>query len=118
MNMPLVKVETSAACDAAAKEKVVKALSRICAEETGKPERYVAVVLENDAMISFGGELCPGAWVEVKGIGGLGGKVNQKLSQAICSLLEKELKISPSNVYINFTNVAASDWGCNGTTFG
>ena len=46
--MPLVKVETSAACDAAVKEKVVKALSCICAEETGKPERYVlkSVILQ------------------------------------------------------------------------
>ncbi|OGV32049.1 MAG: hypothetical protein A2020_14080 [Lentisphaerae bacterium GWF2_45_14] len=116
--MPLVKVETSVSCDAALKEKIIKALSRICAEETGKPERYVAVVFENDAMISFGGELCSGAWVEVRGIGGLDGKVNQKISHAVCTLLNKELGIATSNIYINFTNVAASDWGCNGTTFG
>ena len=116
--MPLIKVETSVKCEKAQKENVTKKLSKICADGIGKPERYVAAIFEDDAVVTFGGEICEGAFVEVKSIGGVGGDVNKALSAEICACLEDELDISPACIYINFTNVQASDWGCNGTTFG
>lgn len=116
--MPLIKMETSVKCDENKKGEVAKKLSSICAEIIGKPERYVAAVVEDGAAVTFGGELCNGAFVEVKSIGGIGGGINKSLSAEICSCLEGELGISPANVYINFTDVGASNWGCNGSTFG
>ena len=116
--MPLIKLQTSVACSAEKKEEITLGLSRICAEGIGKPESYVASVVEDDATISFGGTICPAAFVEVKSIGGLNSAVNGTLSEMICEYLETQLGIAGSHVYINFTDISAANWGCNSSTFG
>jgi len=116
--MPLIKVTTSAECSAEQKADLTLKMSRICAEGIGKPEMYVAAVVETGAAISYGGELQAGAFVDVKSIGGLNGSVNNSLSAAICDCLQESLGIPGNAVYINFTDIPASDWGLNGSTFG
>ena len=54
----------------------------------------------------------------IRSIGGLSGDVNRKLSQQVCNLLNESLGIPPNRVYLNFTDVGASHWGWNGSTFG
>ena len=49
---------------------------------------------------------------------GLTGVVNGKLSQKVCQLLHDSLGIPPNRIYLNFTDVQASHWGWNGSTFG
>jgi len=116
--MPLIKLQTSVEFSREKKEEVTLELSRICAEGIGKPEDYVASVIEDDAVIAFGGELCPAAYVEVKSIGGLNSQVNNRLSAMICESMTKLLKIPGNHVYINFTDISAVNWGCNSSTFG
>lgn len=116
--MPLIKLQTSVKCSDEQKGKIATQLSAVCAEKIGKPETYVASVVEDDAVIAFGGSVADAAFVEVKSIGGLNGAVNNALSAAVCSCLESELGIPGNRVYINFTDVNASDWGWNGNTFG
>lgn len=58
------------------------------------------------------------AFVDIRGIGGLSGETNRKLSQQVCRLLKDSLGISPDRVYLNFTDVEAGNWGWNGSTFG
>ena len=116
--MPLIKIETSVACDKQQTIELAKQLSSIVAECMGKPETYVATVVETDALVTFGGEVVPGAFVDVRGIGGFNKDVNTQLTIAICSCLNKLLDISSSHVYINFTDIAAVNWGCDNKTFG
>ncbi|MCX6985734.1 MAG: phenylpyruvate tautomerase MIF-related protein [Lentisphaerae bacterium] len=116
--MPLIKMQTSVKCPDEQKKSLVLELSKICSHCTKKPESYVQAIIEDDAVISFGGKIANSAFIEVKGIGGLTSAVNKELSAAISKLLEVKLKISPSEVYINFTEVSACNWGCNGSTFG
>ena len=116
--MPLIKVQTSVKCTKEKKEKAVKDLSKILTEGTGKPEKYVASIIEDDAVVAFAGEIAGSAFVEVKGIGGLTPSVNKALSASICKYLKAELGIDPDKVYINYTDVAATNWGWNSTTFG
>jgi phenylpyruvate tautomerase len=116
--MPLVKTVVSVDVDENLKDEVVKELSRITATSIGKPEVYVASVLECGVAITFGGERKPGAFIEVKSIGGLNSSVNNTLAKEICECMQSKLGIEPSAVYINFTDVSASDWGYNGSTFG
>ena len=116
--MPLIKMQTSVKCSDEQKREVAQTLSKICAGEIGKPETYVASLVEDDAVFSFGGEIKPAAFIEVKSIGGLNGSVNNALSSAICGCLEDILGIPGNCVYINFTDVPASQWGWNGSTFG
>ena len=116
--MPLIKMQTSVKCPDEQKKSLVLELSKICSHCTKKPESYVQAIIEDDAVISFAGKIANSAFIEVKGIGGLTPAVNKELSAAISKLLDIKLKISPSEVYINFTEISATNWGCNGSTFG
>jgi phenylpyruvate tautomerase PptA (4-oxalocrotonate tautomerase family) len=44
--------------------------------------------------------------------------VNRQLSQKLCRLLNESLGVPESRIYLNFTEVAASNWGWKGATFG
>jgi phenylpyruvate tautomerase len=115
--MPLLKLQTSASLSDDKKKELLVASSKILARVTGKPESYVMTVIEN-ANICMAGKVAPAAFVDVRGIGGLNAKVNKELSREISDLLKKELNIEPGNVYLNFTDVSAQNWGHNGSTFG
>ena len=111
--MPLIHVRTSKDIDP--KEDLLLILSQSLAKLTGKPESYVMVILDTNALISFGASLEPSAFVEVKSIGSLYPK---ELSKEICSILENNLDIPPNRIYINFEDINASNWGYNSSTFG
>lgn len=116
--MPLIKTTVSCKCDDEKKGCLALALSKICADGIGKPESYVASLVEDDAAFAFGGSKSDAALVEVRSIGGLNGDVNTGLSKSICDKIEDELGIPGDRVYINFTDVPAASWGWNGGTFG
>jgi len=59
----------------------------------------------------------PTAFVDVRSIGGLSAKVNRALAARVCQLLG-EVGIPGGRVYLNFTDVPASHWGHDGSTFG
>lgn len=116
--MPLITTRTSLDCDNQRKLDVAKALSKIVAEDIGKPEKYVESLVQSGVAITFDGDAAEGAFVEVKSIGGLNADVNKRLSADICACLKESLGLDPVNVYINFVDVPASAWGWNGGTFG
>jgi phenylpyruvate tautomerase len=116
--MPLIKMQTSVKCSDEQKRSLVLELSKLCSHCTKKPENYVQAIIEDDAVIAFAGKIANSAFIEVRGIGGLTPSVNRELSAAISRTLKEKLKIDPSEVYINFTEVSGSNWGCNGSTFG
>ena len=74
-------------------------------------------VRDASAML-MSGKAGDAAFVDVRGIGGLKGETNRKLSQQICKLLKDSLGIASDCVYLNFTDVEAGNWGWNGSTFG
>jgi phenylpyruvate tautomerase PptA (4-oxalocrotonate tautomerase family) len=114
--MPLLKVQTNVKLSDAKKEVFAKQASACLANALGKPESYVMVLVEDDAVMVFGGESLPMAFCEVKSIGLSDGQC-APTSAALCELIEEELDISQSKVYIEFANVAGKHWGCNGSTF-
>jgi phenylpyruvate tautomerase PptA (4-oxalocrotonate tautomerase family) len=116
--MPLIRVQTSARRGLDAKEAVVKELSAMVAAGIGKPESYVEAMIQDDAVIAFGGELGAAAFVEVRSIGGLSHAVNNALARQICECLEQRLGLEPARVYITFVDVPAEGWAWQGSTFG
>ncbi len=115
--MPLLKMQVSVSVPDDKRAKLLAEASRVLAEITGKPEKYVMVVLEScDILMS--GTAGASAFLDVRGIGGLTKPVNGKLTKALCDLLLQELAIAPTRVYATFTDVPAMNWGCNGATFG
>jgi phenylpyruvate tautomerase len=115
--MPLLKLHTSMRVPEPGREALLKALSEITAATIGKPEQYMMVTLSDGAMV-MGGDGGPAAFADLRSIGGLDGLVNKQLSKKIAALLDEQLGIPAARVYLNFTNLAGSDWGWNGGTFG
>ena len=115
--MPLLKLETTVVFSEDKRKALLASLSKTVAEIIGKPEQYVMVAVGQAAMLMSGN---PGdaAFVDVRSIGGLTNDVNRKLSQQVCKLLNDSLGVPEDRVYLNFTEVKASDWGWNGSTFG
>jgi phenylpyruvate tautomerase PptA (4-oxalocrotonate tautomerase family) len=58
------------------------------------------------------------AFADLRSIGGINAATCKVLSQKICDYLHKELAIDKDRIYCNFSDVSASNWGWNGTTFG
>ena len=115
--MPMLKLQTSFPISDEQRSALLPSLSKLLVEGIGKPEQYVMVTVET-ASILMAGKTGPAALAEVRSIGGLNSRVNSQLSQKLCTLLEQTLGIPAGRVYINFTNVAADQWGWNGNTFG
>jgi phenylpyruvate tautomerase PptA (4-oxalocrotonate tautomerase family) len=115
--MPLLKLETTVALADDKKQALLASLSKIVAGTIGKPEQYVMIVI-SPAVILMSGKPGPAAFVDVRSIGGLGGNVNQQLAQKIGGSLKESLGVPPDRIYLNFTDVAATNWGWNGDTFG
>lgn len=115
--MPLLKLETTVPLPEEKGKPLLAALSKAVAATTGKPEQYVMVTAGHSAML-MSGKSGDAAFVDIRGIGGLSGETNRKLSQQVCKLLKDSLGIAPDRVYLNFTDVDAGNWGWNGSTFG
>ncbi|MHC1766389.1 MAG: phenylpyruvate tautomerase MIF-related protein [Verrucomicrobiia bacterium] len=115
--MPLLKLETSVVLSEERRKALLASLSSTVAAVTGKPEQYV-MVTTSQAAIVMAGKAGDAAFVDIRGIGGLSGNVNRKLSQQVCKVLTESLGVSPDRVYLNFTDVDANRWGWNGSTFG
>lgn len=115
--MPYLSLKTSASLtDAKAKELLLK-LSAALSSSSGKEEKYCMISIDR-AALSLGGKDGAGAFVDIRGIGGLTVTANKKISAAICAVLKNELAISPEWVYLNFTEIAPENWGHNSSTFG
>src|SRR6266446_9611336 len=114
--MPLLKLETTVVLSEDKQKALLAALSKTVAETIGKPEQYVMVTLSQAAMLMSGNQ-GKAAFVDLRSIGGLTDDVNRKLSQKICKLLNDALAVPENRVYLNFSDVAANNWGWNGSTF-
>ena len=115
--MPLLKLETTVVLSEDKLKALLASLSKTVAETIGKPEQYVMVTVSQAAML-MSSEPGDAAFVDVRSIGGLTDEVNRTLSQKICKLLNDSLEVPENRVYLNFTDVKASNWGWNGSTFG
>ena len=115
--MPLLKLETTVVLTEEKRKALLAALSKAVAGAIGKPEQYVMVTIGSAAILMSAN---PGeaAFVDIRSIGGLSGDVNRRLSEKLCKLLNDALGVPENRVYLNFTDVEASNWGWNGSTFG
>jgi len=115
--MPLLKLETNVALSDDTRKSLLETLSKIVAQTLGKPEDYVMVAISS-ASIIISATSGDAAFVDLRGIGGLGEAVNRQLSHKVCTLLLESLNVAPDRVYLNFTNLDGMNWGWNGNTFG
>jgi phenylpyruvate tautomerase PptA (4-oxalocrotonate tautomerase family) len=115
--MPLLKLETTVVLNEEKRKSLLPELSRVVAETTGKPEQYVMVTASQSSIL-MSGKPGEAAFVDIRGIGGLTGDVNRQLTEKICRLLNQSLGVPADRIYLNFTDVEATNWGWDGNTFG
>lgn len=115
--MPLLHLTTNAPLSGAGQPALAAALSKAVSELIGKPEDYVMISLQPGTLL-MGGTSEPAGFADVRSIGGLSPDVNRRLSERIGELLQEHLDIPRDRVYLNFTDVARTHWGWNGSTFG
>ncbi len=114
--MPYLRIQTNHSVTAAEKTSLARQASALVARELGKPESYVMVEIAPEQTMIFGGNDAPCAYLELKSIG-LPATRTGNLSRALCQLVDTALKIPPNRIYIEFTDVDASHWGWDSSTF-
>ena len=115
--MPYLKLKSNVTIDDKQAPQLLSGLSRLLAQETGKPERYVMAELVGGLPMIFAGTSDPLAFVECKSID-LSREQAKSLSAALCRYLANELALPTERVYIEFGSAPAEFWGWNGSTFG
>ena len=114
--MPYFSIETNQTIDQASNRGLIKKTSTFIAELLGKPESYVMIAIKPETPIIFAGSDEPAAFVRVKSIG-LPKDCCPQLSEKICGLIERELKVPPNRVFIDFKDLEREMFGWNGKTF-
>ena len=114
--MPLLKIQTNVVLAADAGKSLVADISRALVALLGKPERYVMVSLESNAIMAFGGDSSPLAYLEMKSVGLPQGSTTA-LSKALCELMKTKLGVPVDRIYIEFVDAQGAMWGWNGGTF-
>lgn len=115
--MPYLKLNTTESISDEQSPQLLDQLSKLMAQQTGKPERYVMVQIEGDKAMLFSGNNQPLAYAECKSIG-LTAAQAKAISSSLCRLLSDTLHIPADRIYIEFSNCPAEYWGWNGSTFG
>lgn len=115
--MPYLKLTTNKTVPFDETNPLMSRLSKLMAEHTGKPERYVLVEVDGGKPMLFAGTSEPLAYLECKSIG-LSSKQAKSISAAVSRLLTESMQISGDRIYIEFSDCPGEFWGWNGSTFG
>ena len=112
--MPLLQINTNVSVkDSTA---LAKDASRIVAGMLGKPESYVMVIVNAEASLVFGGSDEKAAHLKLKSLG-LDESKTTDYSTHLCGFIQNILGISPSRIYIEFSNPERHMWGWDSGTF-
>ncbi|TVQ87875.1 MAG: hypothetical protein EA400_10210 [Chromatiaceae bacterium] len=114
--MPTLMIKSNALAATGDHSALLAAASARLAELLGKPERYVMVLLEPIAAMSFGGSAAPAAYLELKSLG-LPEERTPVLSAALCGLIENHLGVPSRRIYIEFQSPPRHLFGHDGGTF-
>ncbi|KAG9487427.1 hypothetical protein GDO78_007332 [Eleutherodactylus coqui] len=92
-------------------------LGQLLVQAMDVPTKSIAVMIHPDQQLTFGDTKDPCALCSLRSIGKTGGPRNENYSKILCEFLNKQLRIPPDRVYINFIDVSAGNVGWNGSTF-
>ena len=112
--MPFIEIHTSSK-SVVDNDSLQKEVSKMIASLTGKPENYVMTMVQNNTQMTFAGSDEPCCFVMLKSIGSLN---PTSMSKCLCDLIESKTNIKANRIYIEFSDIEASNWGFNNSTFG
>jgi phenylpyruvate tautomerase PptA (4-oxalocrotonate tautomerase family) len=114
--MPTLTVKTNVQIVPERRKVILEAVSAAVAEQLGKPETYVMVILETNTDMIFAADAAPLAYLELKSLG-LPEDGTAALSEALCALMQRHFEVPPDRVYIEFASPPRHMFGWNGGTF-
>lgn len=114
--MPFIKAEVSTPVNKEQEETIKSKLGKAIQLIPGKTEAGLMVEIVDNCKLYMGGNKdADTAYVKVEFMGTLADEYSEKITAAICTLLEEELHIPQKRVYINYESF--KQWGCNGKNF-
>ena len=114
--MPFINVKTNTSLTNEKKEIIKRRLFDCISILPGKSDNYLMVAIEDGISMAFHRESEPNmAMVEVKIFGSSSKDAYQRLTTAICLILQDEAEIEGQNCYVKFEEVKY--WGYNGFMF-
>ncbi len=109
--MPFVNVKTSVRVDEAKKTVIEAKITKAITILPGKSESHLMCAVEDGVSMMFHGDKENTAFVEVKILGKSTREAYEKLTAAICDILEEEIGVSPEYCYVKFEEIV--NWGYN-----
>ena len=113
--MPFINIKTNAAVSADKEENIKTAMGQAITAIPGKSESWLMVGIEPEYKLWFKGTSDPAAMVQVSIYGTADRSAKNKLTGKISEIIGNELGISPSRIYVSYTDIP--DWGWNGANF-
>lgn len=107
--MPLVKITISNK-DLLDTAKILREISKIVGEESGKGEGSLMVCI-SDGTFMMRAEEADSAFIDFRGIGKINKEINSAISLRISELLKNEANIPAENIYLNFIDMPRENWG-------
>eukprot|EP00546_Thalassionema_frauenfeldii_P009795 CAMPEP_0178915854 /NCGR_PEP_ID=MMETSP0786-20121207/12278_1 /TAXON_ID=186022 /ORGANISM="Thalassionema frauenfeldii, Strain CCMP 1798" /LENGTH=99 /DNA_ID=CAMNT_0020589051 /DNA_START=230 /DNA_END=525 /DNA_ORIENTATION=+ len=95
---------------------IMKSISKAITTHTGKPETYVAVAINDNADIIFGGSSDPAALGCMYSLGAIEQSSNGAITKDVTDLLEP-LGVAENRIYINFFDMPRANVGWSRRTF-
>jgi phenylpyruvate tautomerase PptA (4-oxalocrotonate tautomerase family) len=114
--MPTLKIQTNVEIPAERRKVILEAASSTIAEQLGKPESYVMVILETNRDMLFAADDAPLAYLELKSLG-LPENDTPALSSALCGFMERHFGVPAGRTYIELASPPRHLFGWNGKTF-
>mmetsp|Transcript_44894 Transcript_44894/g.141349 ORF Transcript_44894/g.141349 Transcript_44894/m.141349 type:complete len:118 (-) Transcript_44894:107-460(-) len=117
--MPSLVISTNVKVDSSDKKKeLMTKLTQVVAKTLGKPDSYVAIQINDNQSMMWGGSDEPCALCQLASLGSINGKNNKAVSKEVCNLLQEEpFGIRSNRVYIEFRDVPRENMGYDGSTF-
>ncbi len=107
--MPLIKL-TISNIDKINCQELMKEVSKIAGEESGKGEDSIMVIISEGKFLMRREETdC--AFVDFRGIGKIEKEVNAAISIRISQTISDHTNILSKNIYLNFTDIPRENWG-------
>lgn len=114
--MPFINVKTNAKLTKEKKEIIKRRLFDSISIIPGKSDRYLMIAVEDEIDMAFHRDSeTLAAMVEIKLFGASTKDVYQKLTGAVCRILNDEADVSGDSCYVRFEE--STYWGYNGFMF-
>lgn len=113
--MPYICVTTSAELEPITKTRLEKELGSIISVIPGKSERWLMTAVNDSVSMTLGGSDSPCAMVSVAIYGSAKREDCDKLTANITALVAERCGISPSRIYVSYTEHEVFGW--NGSNF-